>query len=62
VFLSLAKSIAQAKGISSPRLVVIPHPLAGITQDEVQHKADSAVETVVAMLTGPLKNEEERNG
>ena len=49
----------QAKGISSPRLVVIPHPLAGITADEVAKKADNAVDTVVSILTGRQKNKEE---
>jgi hypothetical protein len=61
VFLSLAKSISQAKGISDPRLVVIPHPLAGITPVEVQKKAESVVDTVVAMLTGLPTNKEETN-
>jgi hypothetical protein len=55
VFLQLAKSIAQAKGISSPRLVVISHPLAGISRDEVRIKADKAVDTVISMLTGSQK-------
>jgi hypothetical protein len=52
-FISLAKSISQAKGILSPRLVAIPHPLAGITPDEVQRKAESAIELIVAMLAKP---------
>jgi hypothetical protein len=51
-FLALAKSISTALGISSPRLVVIPHPLAGIPADEVRIKADNVVITVVEKLTG----------
>jgi hypothetical protein len=50
----LAKSISQAKGITSPRLVAIPHPLAGIPPDEVQKKAENAIKTIVAMLLKPV--------
>jgi hypothetical protein len=32
---------------------VIKHPLAGITSDEVQKKAENAVDAVIDMLTGP---------
>ena len=49
-FISLARSISQAKGMSSPRLVTIPHPLAGIAPDEVHKKAENTVEKIVAML------------
>jgi hypothetical protein len=51
-FLSLAKSVSMARGISAPRLVVIPHPLAGIAPDEVRKKAENAVDTIVAVLVG----------
>jgi hypothetical protein len=51
-FCALARSISSAKGISSPRLIVIPHPLAGISADDVRLKADNAVDSVVAKLTG----------
>jgi hypothetical protein len=51
-FLSLAKSISLAKGISAPRLVAIPHPLAGIAPEEVRKKAENAVDTIVAALVG----------
>ena len=50
-FVSLARSISRAKGIKAPRLVVIPHPLAGIAPTEVQKKADRAINEIVAMLT-----------
>ena len=42
----------MARGIAAPRLVSIPHPLAGITLEEVQKKAESAVDTIVAVLVG----------
>jgi len=51
-FLSLAKSVSLARGIPAPRLVTIPHPLAGITTDEVRKKAENAVDTIVAVLVG----------
>jgi hypothetical protein len=49
-FFSLAKSISLAKGISAPRLVAIPHPLAGIAPEEVRKKAENAVDTIIAVL------------
>jgi hypothetical protein len=51
-FLSLAKSVSLARGISAPRLVAIPHPLAGIAPEEVRKKAENAVDTIVAVLVG----------
>jgi hypothetical protein len=51
-FFALARSISQAKGISAPRLVPIPHPLAGITPEEVRKKAENAVDTIIAVLVG----------
>jgi len=42
----------MARGISAPRLVAIPHPLAGITPEEVRKKAEDAVDTIVAVLVG----------
>ena len=47
----------MAKGISAPRLVSIPHPLAGITPEEVRKKAESAVDTIVAVLVSPGSRE-----
>jgi hypothetical protein len=61
-FISLARSIARAKGISAPRLVVIPHPLAGIAPAEVQKKADHAIDAIVAMLTDSTSRSEDING
>jgi hypothetical protein len=61
-FISLARSISQAKGISTPRLVEIPHPLAGIAPDEVQKKAENAVGTIVAVLLDSARDKEASNG
>jgi len=51
-FLLLAKSVSLARGISDPRLVTIPHPLAGIAPEEVRKKAENAVDTIIAVLVG----------
>jgi hypothetical protein len=61
-FISLARSISRAKGIPAPRLVSIPHPLAGIAPAEVQEKADNAIHTIVAMLLDPAFHSENING
>ena len=51
-FVSLAKAVAIARGIPSLRLVVIPHPIAGIPADQVRAKADKAVDEIVQCLVG----------
>jgi hypothetical protein len=61
-FLSLARSTSRAKGISTPRLVEIPHPLAGIAPDEVQKKAENAVDTIIAVLLDSARDKETSNG
>jgi hypothetical protein len=63
-FMSLAKSVSLARGILTPRLVSIPHPLAGITPEEVRKKAESAVNTIVAVLvgSGSASDRENSNG
>jgi len=51
MFVRLAKILSASKGLSSLPLVVIPHPLGGITPQEVGGKADKAVDGVVRLLT-----------
>jgi hypothetical protein len=51
-FISLAKAIAASKGMSSLRLVVIPHPIAGLPADQVQAKADKALDEIIKCLLG----------
>jgi hypothetical protein len=58
----LARSISRAKGIAAPRLVVIPHPLAGISRDEVQRKADNAIPEIVDRLKVSASNSENTDG
>jgi hypothetical protein len=61
-FVSLARSLSRAKGIRSPRLVVIPHPLAGITPAEVQEKADNAMDAIVDRLADSKTSSEDIDG
>ena len=61
-FVSLARSLSRAKGIQAPRLVVIPHPLAGITPAEVQEKADNAMDAIVARLADSKTSSEDIDG
>jgi hypothetical protein len=61
-FVSLARSTSRAKGISAPRLVVIPHPLAGIAPAEVQKNADRAINAIVAVLTDSTPSSEDIDG
>lgn len=51
-FISLARAIASSKGMASLRMVVIPHPIAGIPADQVQAKADKAFDEIVQRLVG----------
>jgi hypothetical protein len=49
----LAKSVSAAKGLPSLPLVIVPHPIGGLTPKEVQDKADGAIEQVLRLLTKP---------
>ena len=51
MFVPLAKSVSTAKGLPSLPLVVVPHPLGGLAPEEVQAKADTAIDQVVQLLT-----------
>jgi len=51
-FISLARAVAASKGMSSLRLVVVPHPIAGLPADQVRAKADKAVDEIIRCLVG----------
>lgn len=51
----MAQNEATAHGLNTP-LVVIPHPLSGLTSDQVCEKAESAVPQVIRALTAQLAN------
>jgi hypothetical protein len=48
--------------MAAPRLVVIPHPLAGISRAEVQKKADNAIPEIVDMLKVSVSDSENTDG
>ena len=50
-FVQLAKSVSAAKELPSLPLVIVPHPMGGITPEEVRAKADNAIDRVVQLLT-----------
>jgi len=50
-FNSLAKTIATSRGMPSLRLVVVPHPIAGIPADQVRAKAEKIIDEIIKNLT-----------
>ena len=46
-----AREIATIEGLPGYPFVVIPHPIAGNTDDELRAKAELALATVVSLLT-----------
>jgi hypothetical protein len=46
-----AREIATIEGLPDYPFVVIPHPIAGNTDDELKAKAEQALATVVSLLT-----------
>ena len=46
-----AREIATIEGLPAYPFVVIPHPIAGNTDDELRAKAEHALATVVSLLT-----------
>jgi len=49
-FSSLAKTIAASRGMASLRLVVVPHPIAGIPAEQVRAKAEKAIDDIIKCL------------
>jgi hypothetical protein len=46
-FEALARLEAKNRGIETLPLALVPHPLGGISEDEVVRKADLALESVL---------------
>jgi hypothetical protein len=52
-FNGLAKMEATAFGLPDVQICAVPHPLgAGLPQDQVEAKAEKAIETLVKLMTG----------
>ena len=49
-FLKLGKTQARVFGVPDLPLVMIPHPLGGLTLDEVRGRADVAIPQVVNLI------------
>jgi hypothetical protein len=52
-FVSMAKAQAVTLEYPAARLVVFPHPLAGLDEDGVRARAQGVVDEVVARLLDP---------
>jgi len=50
-FADLSRRVAAANRLPEARIVVVEHPLGGITEDEVLDRAERAVEEVIALFT-----------
>ena len=51
-FAELARRVADQFAFPSARIAVVEHPLGGTAEAGVIDRADGAVETVLALLTG----------
>lgn len=56
-FLSLGKMIAKQQGLPELRMIVVPHPLGGLPESEVDQMAIKAAEETLAMLQGDRQPE-----
>ena len=50
-FVPSARAVAELNGLPDYPFVVIAHPIAGNTDDELRAKAELAFSTVVSLLT-----------
>lgn len=51
-FVGLAREVSAGYGLPSARIAMIEHPLGGVAEQVVIERANSAVEQVIALLTG----------
>lgn len=49
-FAATARAMAQSWGLPDYRFVTIPHPIANLTEAELDARADALVEPVLALL------------
>lgn len=52
-FAALAHQMADTFGLPDARIVVVDHPLGGITEDAVRARAEQVVAEVMALVTAP---------
>ena len=51
-FVTLARDAARAQGLADARIATVPHPLGGVARETLHEHADTAVDTVLALLAG----------
>lgn len=51
-FMAIAKAMGSGSGRSSLRVVEVKHPLGAISRDQVDERADGAVDRVERVLRG----------
>ena len=50
-FVTTARAVAEIHGVPEYRFVVIPHPIAGNSDDELGDKAERSLAEVLSLLT-----------
>jgi hypothetical protein len=51
-FLATGRAMAELHGMPDYPFVVVPHPFGSLTAEEVQSRADDAVDRIEALLLG----------
>ena len=51
-FSELARQSAEQLGLSDARIVVVAHPIGGVSKDDLGRRADAATEDVMSRLLG----------
>lgn len=51
-FAELARQSAARSGLEDARIVVVAHPVGGVSREELGRRADAATEDVVGRLLG----------
>ena len=51
-FSELARQSAALAGLPDARIVVVAHPIGGVSEDELVRRADAVTEDVVSRLLG----------
>ena len=51
-FVALARDAARSQGLPAARIATVPHPIGGVGEEILRGRADSAVESVVALFSG----------
>jgi hypothetical protein len=53
-FEALARATATGMGMPDLPLVIVPHPIGGISPEEVKIKADNIIDSITGLLTGKV--------